>query len=181
VFTALVFSLLTIALTSATLSRVETTDPQTLLAKAAFYIHIDKVETRNVTLIMTDYVENATLTVSGSGRPPPLPGANSTYGDGLAGTYSGLSEIAGFYRASFAGDANVSASLVSISESNTGPKLSVVDAVIILSGLTGAAGEAGSRIDCVVHLKQVNDEWSIASESWSFVPLSPQHIPSRFY
>ena len=177
VLTALVFSIATIAITSATLvPRTVNTDPQSLFAEAAFYIHIDKIETRNITLIMSDYLPNATLTVSG--RPFGVNSSDTAVG--LDGTYSAMSGIANFYRVALSSNANVSATLVHLRVSDTSPRLSVVSAEITISGLSSAMGETGSRFNWVVYFEPVNDEWSISSETWTFNSVG-QHIPGGFY
>jgi hypothetical protein len=148
--------------TSSTTSTTTTTSsvgPPPPGAKAAYVQHLSTIDTRNIPVVLNDYVDNALVVWSGSTG-------------GLGGSYSGIGNIRLLYSSALSSAQQISLTPSGITARNDSSTQVTTNMTLALKGQSQYLGAFNGTIRAGAVLTWVNGAWKVVSENWYWVTLN---------
>ena len=121
---------------------------------SAFTAHLQKIASRNVSAVMTDYENNATVVFEGDTA-------------GLSCNCTSLARIRYLFQSAFTGLLNLSVTENGPTYRLTGNK-DVVNSTLLLSGYSTTIGRFNGTLSAEAVYDHASVGWLISSETWNF-------------
>lgn len=121
-------------------------------------VHIDHLNSRNVTLIVSDYTSDAVVNWSG------ITG-------GMGGIYSGTVDIKILFAGSFASAESISLTVNSYEQKIVNSTTALALFNMTMNGNSSVLGKFEAKINAATYYVSIADQWKIASEYWDYLEM----------
>lgn len=121
----------------------------------AFQAHVQKIGTRSIPSILTDYQQNAVLVWQGNAQ-------------GLGGTYTGVGNIQLLYAAAVGSAKTMTFNSAGYQAAVNSTSEQTVSANLQFSGTSDALGDFNGTATARLDYVYVNGAWQIKQETWTF-------------
>ena len=127
--------------------------------KSAFDTHLTRIGSRDVSLVLTDYEDNAVVLWVGQTQ-------------GLGGIYSGTDKIRLLYANALSGAKSITVTSSAYSQINGSTTQASVSSTLSIRGTSSYLGKFNGTIDAQLTYKSDNGAWKISNENWDYKILN---------
>ena len=127
--------------------------------KSAFDVHLTRIGSRDVSLVLTDYEDNAVVLWTGQTQ-------------GLGGIYSGTDKIRLLYANALSGAKNITVTSSAYSQINGSTTQASVSSTLTIRGTSSYLGRFNGTIVAQLTYKSDNGAWKISNENWDYKILN---------
>jgi hypothetical protein len=120
--------------------------------------HVSHLNTRNVTLIVSDYANNATVYWFG------ITG-------GMGGIYTGTNNIQILYAGSFASAQSISLTIDGYTQGLVNSTTALAQLNMTMNGKSSILGTFEGKISAGIYYVTINGQWKIIDENWNYLEM----------